>query len=146
MKVKPIPDGYHTVTPYLVVHDVAGLIDFMKTTFDAEETERMQRPDGSIMHAEARIGDSVVMMGEANEGNPPMPGMLYLYIEDCDEIYRRSLKAGAESLREPEDQFYGDRTAGVKDAFGNQWWFASRVEQVSAEEMERRAEALAQQG
>lgn len=145
MTVKSVPEGYHTVTPYLVVSDVSGLIDFLSLALDARETERMQRPDGSIIHAEVQIGDSVVMMGGANEGNPPMPGMLYLYLEDCDDAYRSSLDAGAASLQEPEDQFYGDRTAGVKDAFGNQWWFATRVEQVSAEEMERRAEALAQQ-
>ena len=141
MTVKPVPDGYHTVTPYLVVQDVAGLIDFLERAFDAEETERMQSPDGPIMHAEVRIGDSVVMMGEAGEDTPPMPAMLHLYLEDADAAYQRALDAGATSLREPEDQFYGDRTAGVKDDFGNQWWLATHIEDVTPEEMQRRADA-----
>lgn len=130
MAVKPIPDGYHTVTPYLIVGDVAGLIDFLQQAFDAEETERMQQPDGRIMHAEVRIGDSAVMMGEANDDVAPMPAMLHLYLEDCDDAYRRALSAGATSLREPTDEFYGDRTAGVLYAFGNQWWLATHIEDV----------------
>lgn len=145
MTVKPVPDGYHTVTPYLVVQDVAGLIDFLEQAFDAQEMVRMGSPDGSIMHAEMRIGDSMVMMGEAGENNPPMPAMLHLYLEDADAAYRRALEAGATSLREPEDQFYGDRTAGVKDDFGNQWWLATHIEDVTPEEMQRRAEARGQQ-
>jgi uncharacterized glyoxalase superfamily protein PhnB len=91
------------------------------------------------MHAEVIIGDSVIMMGEAGEVNPPVPAMLYLYLEDCDAAYQRALAAGAVSLQEPKDEFYGDRTAAVKDAFGNQWWMATRIEEVSAEELERRA-------
>jgi len=144
MAVKPIPDGYHTVTPYLVVSDVAGLIDFLEQVFGASETERMERPDGSIMHAEVRIGDSVVMMGEASDEFAPMPGMLHIYLEDVDDAYGRALAAGATSLREPTDEFYGDRAAGVQDAFGNQWWMATHVEDVSAEELQRRAEAQEQ--
>jgi len=146
MAVKPIPDGYHTVTPYLVLRDAAGLIEFLQQAFDAEEIERMQAPDGGITHAEVRIGDSVIMMGDANESVPPMPAMIHLYLEDSDAAYQRALEAGATSLREPEDQFYGDRTGGVQDAFGNQWWLATHIEDVSPEEMRRRAEAQAQGG
>jgi PhnB protein len=123
----------------LVVQDVAALIAFLQQAFDAREMVRMRSPDGSIMHAEVRIGDSVVMMGGAGENNPPMPAMLHLYLEDADDAYRRALEAGATSLREPEDQFYGDRTAGVQDDFGNQWWLATHIEDVTAEEMQRRA-------
>ena len=135
------PERYHTVTPYMVVRDVSALIDFVKQVFDAMEIERTQRPDGSIMHAEVRIGDSVVMMGETQDDSAVMPAMLHLYLEDVDAAYRRALDAGAASLREPTDEFYGDRSAGVKDSFGNQWWMATHIEDVSPEEMQRRAEA-----
>lgn len=139
MAVKPIPEGYHTVTPYLIVEDVAELIDFVRVAFNAEELMRMPEPDGRISHAEVRIGDSVVMMGGANEANPTMPGMLHLYVEDADAVYQQALAAGASSLQEPADQFYGDRTAGVRDAFGNSWWLATHIEDVSPEELRRRA-------
>ena len=145
-KVRFMPEGYHTVTTYLLVRNAGGLIDFLQQVFDAKETERMQRPDGSIMHAEVRIGDSVVMIGEATADNAPMPAMLHVYLEDTDAAHRRALAAGATSLREPADQFYGDRTGGVQDVFGNQWWMATHVEDVPADEMRRRAEAQARQG
>ncbi len=139
--VKPIPDGYHTVTPYLIVEGVAGLIDFLKQAFDAVETERVPGPDGKVGHGEVRIGDSVVMMGEASGDWKPMPGSMYLYVNDTDATYKRALDAGATSLMEPADQFYGDRNAGVKDASGNMWWIATRKENLSPEELRRRAEA-----
>ena len=141
--VKPIPDGYHTVTPYLIVEGVAGLIDFLKQAFDAVETERVPGPDGKVGHGEVRIGDSVVMMGEASGDWKPVPGSMYLYVSDTDATYKRALDAGATSLMEPADQFYGDRNAGVKDASGNMWWIATRKENVSPEELRRRAEARA---
>jgi len=141
--VKPIPDGYHTVTPYLVVEGVDELIDFLKQAFDAVETERLAGPDGKVGHGEVRIGDSVVMMGEASGEWKPMPGMIYLYVNDTDATYKRALDAGATSVMEPADQFYGDRNAGVKDAAGNMWWIATRKENVSPEELRRRAEARA---
>lgn len=144
MAVNPIPDGYHTVTPYLIVDDVAGLIDFLQQAFGAKETERMQQPDGRIMHAEVRVGDSMVMMGETDEDVSSMPAMLHLYLEDSDDAYQRALSAGATSLREPTTEFYGDRIAGVQDAFGNQWWMATHVEDVPEEEMRRRAAAQGQ--
>jgi uncharacterized glyoxalase superfamily protein PhnB len=142
MTVKPIPEGYHTVTPYLVVQGAAQLIDFLKQAFAAEEIQRMTRPDGSIGHAEVRIGDSRVMLGEAGGEFKPMPAMLHLYMEDADAVYQRALLAGATSLREPVDEFYGDRMAGVKDQFGNQWWIATHIEDVSPEEMVRRQEVF----
>jgi len=141
--VKAVPEGYHTVTPYLVVEGVPRLIDFLKAAFDAVEIERVPGPDGKISHAEVRIGDSVVMMGEASGEWKPMPTMIYLYVSDADASYKRALDAGATSLMEPMDQFYGDRNGGVKDPCGNQWWVATRKENVSPEELRRRAEARA---
>jgi len=146
MNLEHVPDGYHTVTPYLIVRGVTDLIRFLQQAFDAREISRTRLPDGNIMHAEVRIGDSLVMVGEAGEHTPPMPAMLHLYLEDTDTAYRRALAAGATSLREPEDQFYGDRVAGVQDAFGNQWWLATHTENVSVEEIQRRADAQARQG
>ncbi len=144
-KIPYKPEGYHTVTPYLVVDDVAKLIKFIKHAFGGKLTEQMDQPDGSITHAEMRIGDSVVMMGQASENEHPTTTMLYLYLEDTDAAYRQALSAGASSLREPRDEFYGDRSAGVKDAFGNQWWMATHIEEVSPEEMQRRAAARSAQ-
>jgi len=141
MAVKPIPDGYHTITPYLTVQGVPKLLDFLKQAFAAQEIERMMRPDGTVGHAEVRIGDSVVMMGEAGGEWQPMPGALYLYVNDVDAVYKRALQAGAISTMEPMDQFYGDRSAGVKDPSGNQWWIATHKEDVPPEELKRRAEA-----
>jgi PhnB protein len=139
--VKPIPDGYHTVTPYLVVRDVARLIAFLRQAFGATELMRAARPDGSIMHAEVVIGDSRVMMGEPTPSMPSMPGCVHLYVVDTDALYHLALQAGATSLREPSDQFYGDRMAGVQDPLGNQWWIATHTENVSPAELARRAAA-----
>ncbi len=141
MAVKPIPEGYHSVTPYLVVNGADKLLDFMKQAFSAEERMRMPRPDGSIAHAETQIGDSVVMVGESSEEVAPASATIHLYVEDCDATYERALGAGATSLREPTNEFYGDRMAGVKDAFGNSWWMATHVEDVSEEEMAKREAA-----
>ena len=139
MPVKPIPDGYHAVTPYLLVKDGARMLEFLQQGLGAEILGRHDLPNGRLMHAEVRIGDSPVMLGEAGERSPPMPCMLYLYVNDCDGAYKRALAAGAKSVREPENQFYGDRSAGVVDAEGNQWWFGTHVEDVSPAELERRA-------
>src|SRR5262245_60346286 len=115
MAAKPIPDGYHTVTPYLTVQGASQLIDFLKLAFEAQETERVTAPDGAIAHAEVRIGDSIVMMSEARGDWTPMSSALYLYVNDIDAVYKNALRAGATSTMEPMDQFYGDRSAGVKD-------------------------------
>jgi PhnB protein len=145
MAVKAIPDGYHAVTPYLVVQGAAKLIDFLKQAFDAQETFRMPMPDGTIMHAEVKIGDSMMMMGEASEQWKPMPAALYLYVTDADAVYKRALQAGATSIMEPADQFYGDRHGGVKDPSGNMWWIATHKEDVAPEELKKRAEAFMKQ-
>ncbi|MGH7848003.1 MAG: VOC family protein [Candidatus Binatia bacterium] len=145
MAAKAIPDGYHAVTPYLVVQGAARLIDFLKQAFDAQETFRMPTADGTIMHAEVKIGDSMLMMGEASEQWKPMPASMYLYVTDSDAVYKRALQAGATSIMEPADQFYGDRHGGVKDPSGNMWWIATHKEDVAPEELKKRAEAFIKQ-
>ncbi len=140
-KVKPIPEGYHSVTPVLSVEGASRLIDFLKQVFYAEEKERFTGPDGRVAHAEVRIGDSIIMLSDATAEFPAIPSMLNIYMEDTDAAYKRALKAGATSLREPSNQFYGDRTGGVKDASGNQWWIATHLEDVSREELEKRMKA-----
>ncbi|MFZ1280336.1 MAG: VOC family protein [Ignavibacteriaceae bacterium] len=139
MAVKPIPDGYHTITPYLVCERLSELIDFLKTAFGAIEIERHLSKSGRVMHAEIKLGDSIVMMGESMEGFPPVQTSLYFYVKDTDLVYYNAIKAGGVSLIKPANQFYGDRNAGVQDPSGNKWWIATHVEDVSAEEMERRS-------
>ena len=143
MAVKPIPDGYHSVTPYLVVDGAEELLTFVKQAFGAEETVRMGGPDGKIGHAEIRIGDSIVMLADATAQSAQLQAMLHLYVDDADATYARALEAGATSVRELKDEFYGDRTGGVRDQFGNQWFLATHIEDVSEEEMARRAQELA---
>ena len=141
MGVNPIPEGYRTVTPYLVVDGAANVLEFVKQAFGAEEKFRMDTPDGTIGHAEVQIGDSMVMLGDAGDQNPAMPAMIHLYVDDCDATYERALGAGGTSEREPTDQFYGDRSAGVRDPAGNLWWIATHVEDVPEEELAKRMEA-----
>ena len=144
MPVKPIPEGREHIIPILTVNGASKFIDFIKEAFGAEETSRFADPDATVMHAELRIGDSVIMTSDVNDEFPAVEARLQLYVEDVDSVYQRALKAGARSLREPTDQFYGDRTGGVTDAFGNQWWLATHIEDVTPEEIGRRA--AAQQG
>jgi PhnB protein len=141
MAVKPIPEGYHSVTPYLIVDGAGALIDFMKQAFDAEETVRMDTPDGKIGHAEFRIGDSIVMLADSATSDwDAMPATVVVYVEDVDKTYRRALEAGGTSVRDVADQFYGDRAGGVRDSVGNHWWIHTHVEDVPPEEMARRAQ------
>jgi PhnB protein len=144
MAVKPIPEGYHTITPFLTVQGADKLIDFLQQVFAAKEIERMTNADGTIKHAEMRIGDSVVMISESSGEWRPMPGAFYLYVNDTDATYKRALQAGATSLKEPANTFYGNRESGVKDQFGNYWWIATHVEDVTPEEMQKRFEAVSQ--
>ena len=118
-----------------------GLIDFLKRGFGAQEMQVMRGADGTVGHASVRIGDSAVMMGEAGERWTPVPAMLYLYVEDADATWRRALDAGATSIREPVDEFYGDRVAAVADGWGNQWWIATHREDLDEAELQRRAQA-----
>ena len=139
MATQHIPAGYHSVTPYLVVENAKQLIEFLEHAFGAEVTELMARADGSIGHAEVRIGDSVIMLSDARDQWKPLQSAVYLYVPDTDVVYRRALEAGATSVMEPADQFYGDRNAGVQDSAGNFWWIGTHQEDVSREELERRA-------
>jgi PhnB protein len=142
MGVKPIPDGYHSVIPYLVAEGVDGLIDFLKTAFDGQEILRHRGPEGKTGHAEVRIGDSVVMMGEARAQFKAMPAAIYLYVNDVDATFKRAVAAGAKAMTEPVDHFYGDRSGAVVDHWGNNWWIATHKEDVSAEEMAKRLKAM----
>jgi PhnB protein len=138
--VKAVPDGFHTVTPYLVASDAAALIRFTEQAFDATPVSSHKDDNGTVAHAEIQIGDSRIMLGQGNAEWPPMPCMIHLYVEDADTVYRKALEAGGESVREMEDMFYGDRSGGVKDPTGNQWWIATHIEDVPPEEMARREE------
>ena len=143
--VNPIPKGYRTVTPYLVVKGAAKLIEFMKKAFGATVVDRMEGPGGTIAHASLRIGDSMIMMGEAGGKWKPMPATIYLYVDKVDAVYQRALKAGAKSVMKPADQFWGDRHGGVKDASGNQWWISTHIEDLSPAEIRKRGEAFMKQ-
>jgi PhnB protein len=148
--VKPIPDGYHSVTPYLIIRGAAQAMEFYSKAFGAKEQFKMPGPDGKIGHAEMRIGDSVIMLADENPkmghkspatiGGSPIS--ILLYVQDCDAVFNQAVKAGAEVERPLANQFYGDRTGGVKDPFGFSWYIATHVEDVSPDEMERRAKEM----
>ena len=137
MAVKAVPDGFHTVNPYLIVNGVASVLTFLEAGLGAEILDRTEF-EGRVMHATARIGDSRVMFGESPDPSWAKPANLYCYVEDCDAVYARAIAAGGESLMEPATMFYGDRHGGVKDPGGNQWWIATRVEDVAPDELARR--------
>ena len=149
MAVKPIPQGYHSVTPYMIVKGANRAIDFYKTAFGATEVMRFPGPDGKIAHAEIKIGDSVIML--ADEGQGPYrspesyggsPVSLMIYVPDVDKTFKQAISNGAKESRAVQDQFYGDRSGNLVDPFGHVWTVATHVEDVSAEEMQRRMEAL----
>jgi len=138
-EVKPIPDGYHSVQPYLMFKNTAEAIAFYSNAFGAKEKRRMPDAQGRIMHAEIEIGDSIIMMADESpewdvysvEHFGGSPASLMIYTEDCDAMYAQAVAAGAQSIREPMDQPYGDRMSGVKDPFGYKWWIATHVKDVS---------------
>ena len=138
MAVQPIPPGYHTVTPYFTVEGASAFLEFLEAAFGAEVTQRHDRPDGGVANAELRIGTSMIMASDARDPWKPMPMSTYLYVEDADAVYRAAMAAGAISLYEPTDMFYGDRSGGVQDRWGNVWWIGTRIEDVSEEELMRR--------
>jgi PhnB protein len=138
--VRPIPEGYGTVTPWIIVKGAAQLIEYVKKAFGATEIARVNNEDGTIGHAEVRIGDSVVMMFDAKKEWPPMPCFLRLYVEDGDAVYQRALEAGGTSVTEMTKLFFGDRVGRVRDPFGNIWWIQTRIEDVDPQTMEKRAQ------
>jgi PhnB protein len=147
--VKPIPEGYHTVTPYLIVKDGARAIEFYKNAFGAKELFRMPSPDGKIMHAELQIGDSRIMLTtespQAGSRSPETlkgtPVGIFLYLDDVDAAYKRAVAAGAKEQQAPQDMFWGDRYGKVADPFGHEWQLATHKEDVSPEEVGKRAQA-----
>jgi PhnB protein len=153
-EVKPIPEGYNSVTPYLIVNGAARAIEFYKQAFGATVTVRMDGPDGRVGHAEIRIGDSHVMLAdehpEMGARSPQTiggsPVSLLLYVEDVDATVSQAVEAGAKLTRPVKDQFYGDRTGGLEDPFGHAWYVATHVEDVAPEEMRKRAAAAHQGG
>ena len=139
-QVKPVPEGFHTVTPYIVVDGAEKVIRFMKEAFGAQPVfEPMMRPDGKVMHAEYKIGSSIVMISDASERAQATSTMLYLYVPNVDAVYQKALKAGGTSVMEPSDMFYGDRSGGVMDPAGNRWHIGTHIEDVSPAELKKRA-------
>ncbi len=138
-----ITEAQQTVTPYLVVDGAEKLIAFLMHVFGGTLVEHMKREDGAVMHAEVRIGHSVVMVSDSTPGHPPETAMLYVNVPNADAAYTRALERGAQSIQTPADQFYGHRTSAVRDPHGNAWWIWHRLETVSPEELDRRAREAA---
>jgi uncharacterized glyoxalase superfamily protein PhnB len=138
-KTNPAPDGYGTVTPWIVTRDAARLLGFVAAAFDATELARIVGEDGTIGHAEVRIGDSVVMLFDGRPEWPDTPAFLRLYVEDGDAVFRRALAAGATAVTEMTELFWGDRVGRVRDPLGNVWWIQQRGPELTPEEIAERA-------
>ncbi|MBI2069151.1 MAG: VOC family protein [Elusimicrobia bacterium] len=154
-EVKPIPDGYHTVTPYLSIKEAAKAIEFYQKAFGATVKERMDGPGGKVMHAELKFGDSIVMLADEY---PEMPGaclspatlkgttfMIHLYVENVDAAFKKAVDAGCVVERPVQDQFYGDRTGGVRDPFGHRWYLGTHKEDLTPEQLKQRAQEMFKQ-
>ena len=150
MSVKTVPEGYHTVTPYLAIKDGAKALEFYKKAFGATEVTKLMMPDGRLGHAEIRLGDSMIMLSDefpeygakspATLGGSPVN--IHLYVDDVDAFVKRAIEAGAKEKKPITDQFYGDRSGQIEDPFGHLWWVATHKEDVSPEEMQRRVDAM----
>jgi PhnB protein len=149
-KVKPIPDGHHTVAPYLAIKNAVSALEFYKKAFGATETYKLIVPDGRVGHAEIRLGDSLIMLsdefpefgGKAPEALGGSPVSIHLYVEDVDAFVKRAVAAGARERKPVADQFYGDRSGQLEDPYGHLWWVATHKEDVAPEEMQKRVQAL----
>ena len=149
MAVKAIPEGYHSLTPYLVCKDAAKAIEFYSRAFGAQETVRMPGPNGRIMHAEVKIGDSMLMLSDENPDRAAVApsgkgrsSSLMFYTNDVDGVFKRAIDAGASSIEAPTDMFWGDRMGNLMDPFGHQWAIATHKEDVAPDEMEKRMQAI----
>ena len=148
--VKPVPDGFHTATPTLVVRNAAQAIDFYKQVFGAEEIMRMPSPDGKISHAELKIGDSIIFLsdefpnmgGKAPQTLGGFTGGIYLYVEDVDDVFQRAIDAGGKAATPVTDMFWGDRHGNFVDPFGHSWGVSTHTEDLSEQEMGKRAQAF----
>ncbi len=148
-RIKPIPEGYHTITPNLTLSDATGAIDFYKRAFGAQETFRMNLPDGKVMHAELKIGDSMLMLADEMPGgkcrSPQSVGGtavdIFLYVEDVDQVFKKAVAAGAKVEMPVTDMFWGDRYGKLTDPFGHSWSLATHKEDVNPEELRKRAQA-----
>lgn len=138
MSVSFKPAGYHSITPYLLAEDADQLLEFIKLAFNGVAIENIRDPSGQTQHGAIKVGDSIIMVGKMRD-HASMSTILYLYVEDADATYHQALKAGAVSIMEPADQFYGDRNAAVRDCCGNEWWIATMQEDLSPEEITKRA-------
>ncbi len=154
MSVKPIPDGYHNVTPYLIIKGATEALDFYKRAFGAAELFRLDAPGGKIGHAEISIGDSRIMLADVCEESPTSDPQvlggssvgLYVYVEDVDVLFTQAIAAGAKAVTPVQDQFYGDRSGTLQDPFGHIWFLSTHKEDLAPEEINRRSEALFGQG
>ena len=144
MAVRPIPEGFHSVTPSIPVDGARKFIDFMKQAFGAQDIVNMPMPDGRVMHAELKIGDSIIMTSDPMGGFEPMPSTLMLYVNDVDAVFKRAVQAGAKSVIEPSNMFWGDRSGRVKDPFGNFWILSTHIEDVTPAEMAKRTKEFVQ--
>jgi PhnB protein len=140
-KVRPIPKGYHAVTPSLVQNSAAQTIDFCKKAFGAKVRMQLAGSDGKIMHAEIEIGDSVLMLNDVMQ-DPAQPAGLFLYVENVDKTFAKAVKAGATPIMPPQDMFWGDRFGRIEDPSGNKWGIATHVEDVTPQEMKKRQKAM----
>jgi PhnB protein len=154
MAAKPIPEGVSVVTPYLCVANASKALEFYHHVFGAKETMRFTEPgSGRIGHAELKLGGGTVMLSDeypemgyfGPKATERPPVSIHVYVDDVDAVYQRALSAGATSQREPQDQFYGDRSAEIRDPFGHSWFLATRIEEVSAEDMQKRFDSVAKQ-
>lgn len=143
--VRAVPEGFQTVTPYLVVDNAARLIEFIENAFDGSVSFISKMDDNKIMHATVSIGTSTIMISDTMEGMQPHTAMLYLYLEDADTVFKKAIDAKGTSVQEPRTEFYGDRAGAVKDEWGNVWWIATHVEDVDPEELDRRLKAVLQE-